>query len=87
MDRPGNVLDSGRRIRPLKIVSYLSPLNPTMPRQLGPKSLGDLLTTIPHRNHATRVAPACNRLWAHAKFTQERIDKRWPETASAAKVL
>jgi hypothetical protein len=37
---------------------------PTMARQLGPKSLGNLFTTMPHRNHATRVAPACYRLRA-----------------------
>jgi hypothetical protein len=36
----------------------------TMPRQIGPKSLEDLFTSMPHPSHAEGVAPACNRLWA-----------------------
>src|SRR5260221_7112886 len=38
--------------------------NPTIRRQRGPKGRGDLRTSLPHRSHAARVAPAYNRLWA-----------------------
>ena len=36
------------------------------PRQLGAKTLSDLRTSQPARNHGARVALACNRLWAQS---------------------
>jgi hypothetical protein len=44
------------------------PFQSTIPRQLGPKGRSDLRTSPPHPNHATRVAPACNRLWAAGDY-------------------
>ena len=38
----------------------------SQPRQLGPKSLSDLRTSQPHRNHGARVVPGCNRLWGQS---------------------
>ena len=62
--RVGGVARALRQFRAMVWKEMAKPLaSSTVPRQLAPKGRSDVRTSLPHRNHASRVASASNGRW------------------------